>query len=556
MTLPGRSSLRARLYFATAFSLLLLVAIGLLGYLALDGARATVQGLFAQQVHALTAMAELRTDLAQLRRLEKDIIINFNNSAEVEELRGAWAQQLARVRDGLQRARPAEGADSQATFVAGLEQAQAELGRYVEGIVPIFEQIERAQVDGAGAGAYAERLKASMEAADGALAGLSGQARERMDEARERLDARSATMALLIAAAVVLALLVLLPLTLLTVRSVTGGLLQARALAERIAAGDLSRQVQATRSDEVGLLIGAMGGMQQALQALVGQVQQAAGGISSASSEIALGNQDLSQRTEQAAASLQQTASSMEVLTGTVQQSAGSAHAASRLAASAAEVAERGGTVVAQVVHTMGEISESSRRIGDITGVIDSIAFQTNILALNAAVEAARAGDSGRGFAVVASEVRSLAQRSAEAAREIRQLIDASAERVAGGSRLVGEAGETMTQIVEGVRQVAAIVAEITEGATLQSDNIGQINQSVAHLDRMTQQNAALVEESAAASSSLNEQARQLAQSAARFQLGEVGVRGPGTWGAAADGSAPPAGVAAGALLPPTLVAG
>src|SRR5690606_24078671 len=198
-----------------------------------------------------------------------------------------------------------------------------------------------------------------------------------------------------------------------------------------------------------------MARMQQSLRTLVGQVQQAAGNIGTASAEIATGNQDLSQRTEQAAASLQETASSMEMLTGTVQHSAESARPASRLAAEAATVAERGGAVVAQVVHTMGEISESSRRIGDITGVIDSIAFQTNILALNAAVEAARAGEQGRGFAVVAGEVRSLAQRSAEAAREIKTLIGASVERVEGGSRLVAQAGETMTEIVASVRRVS-----------------------------------------------------------------------------------------------------
>ena len=376
-------------------------------------------------------------------------------------------------------------------------------------------------------GAYAERFKAHMDTTDALLASLATQARGHMEEARAALDQRTATMSTLIAAAVLLGLAVLVPLTLFSVRSITQSLEQARALAERIAAGDLSHAVQSRQRDEIGSLVAAMGRMQDALRTLVGQVQQAAGSIATASDEIALGNQDLSQRTEQTAASLQQTASSMELLTGTVQHSAESSRQASGLAANAAEVAVRGGAVVAQVVQTMGQISDSSRRIGDITGVIDSIAFQTNILALNAAVEAARAGEQGRGFAVVASEVRSLAQRSADAAKEIKALIGASVERVEGGSRLVAQAGETMTEIVASVRRVSDIVAEITSAAAEQAGSIGQVGQSVSHLDQMTQQNAALVEESAAASQSLRDQAGRLTEAVSRFKL-QGGAPQPG----------------------------
>ena len=362
-------------------------------------------------------------------------------------------------------------------------------------------------------------IASNQPATDALLASLATQARGHMEEARAALDQRTATMSTLIAAAVLLGLAVLVPLTLFSVRSITQSLEQARALAERIAAGDLSHAVQSRQRDEIGNLVAAMGRMQDALRTLVGQVQQAAGSIATASDEIALGNQDLSQRTEQTAASLQQTASSMELLTGTVQHSAESSRQASGLAANAAEVAVRGGAVVAQVVQTMGQISDSSRRIGDITGVIDSIAFQTNILALNAAVEAARAGEQGRGFAVVASEVRSLAQRSADAAKEIKALIGASVERVEGGSRLVAQAGETMTEIVASVRRVSDIVAEITSAAAEQAGSIGQVGQSVSHLDQMTQQNAALVEESAAASQSLRDQAGRLTEAVSRFKL-------------------------------------
>jgi methyl-accepting chemotaxis protein len=249
------------------------------------------------------------------------------------------------------------------------------------------------------------------------------------------------------------------------------------------------------------------------------QVQGSASNIQVASSEIATGNQDLSTRTEQTASNLQQTASSMEQLTGTVKQSADSARQANRLAATAGEVAARGGSVVAQVVSTMVDINTSSKKIADIIGVIDGIAFQTNILALNAAVEAARAGEQGRGFAVVASEVRSLAQRSAEAAKEIKTLIGASVERVESGSKLVADAGTTMSEIVASVQRVSDIIGEITAAAAEQSDGIGQINVAVTQLDQMTQQNSALVEQSAAAAESLKDQAATLASVVGAFRL-------------------------------------
>jgi len=266
-------------------------------------------------------------------------------------------------------------------------------------------------------------------------------------------------------------------------------------------------------------MITAMVDMRQRLQVLVGDVRRSTESITTASTEIAAGSQDLSTRTEQAASSLQQTASSMEQLTGTVRQSADSAREANRLATSAATVAERGGQVVSEVVTTMNAISKSSKKIADIIGVIDGIAFQTNVLALNAAVEAARAGEQGRGFAVVASEVRSLAQRSASAAKEIKALIDTSVDNVESGSKRVADAGATMSEIVTSVRRVGEIVGEITASAAQQSDGIGQVNGAVTQLDQMTQQNAALVEQSAAAAESLKQQAGQLARMVATFKL-------------------------------------
>ena len=513
MNALGRLSIRARLYFGTIFSLVLLVIIGAMGFIALDRTRGTLEVLFSQRVQTLTDMSDLRTALGDLRRAEKDIIINFNNTVEVAALRESWGKTLAALRKSLADVRQVQAGD--AAFVAAIDKSLDEIKQYEAGIVPIFDQIERAQIDGAGGGAYADRLKTHMEATDQLFSRLATSAREQMQEARQGVDSLAATMSGLIG----VALAVLIPLTTLSVRSITRSLAQARDLAERIAGGDLSRDTQALNHDEVGQLVTAMGRMQQSLRGLVRQVQDAAGNISTASSEIATGNHDLSQRTEQTAANLEEAASSMEMLTSTVQQSAQASRQASDFASSAAEVAARGGAVVSQVVSTMDQITTSSRKIADITGVIDSIAFQTNILALNAAVEAARAGEQGRGFAVVASEVRSLAQRSAGAAKEIKELIGSSVERVEDGSRLVSQAGQTMTEIVGSVRRVSGIIHEITASAAEQSDNIGHISQSVTQLDQMTQQNAALVEQSTAASESLREQALQLTRAVSQFKL-------------------------------------
>ena len=284
--------------------------------------------------------------------------------------------------------------------------------------------------------------------------------------------------------------------------------------------GDLTQSFQSAKHDEIGALVHEVEAMRQRYVQMLLQVRQAVDGITTASAEIAAGNQDLSTRTEHAASNLAETAQSMEELTATVRQSADAARQAHQMSGAAAEVATRGGQVVGEVVATMGDIQQSSRKIGDIIGVIDGIAFQTNILALNAAVEAARAGEQGRGFAVVASEVRSLAGRSAEAAREIKRLIQASVERVDSGTQLVQNAGATMGEIVASVHRVGDIVGEISAAAAEQSDGIGQVNTAVNQLDQMTQQNAALVEQSAAAAQSLREQAQRLTTAVQVFKLG------------------------------------
>jgi methyl-accepting chemotaxis protein len=302
-------------------------------------------------------------------------------------------------------------------------------------------------------------------------------------------------------------------------RSVIAPLRQAVEIAKRVAEGDLTTNIIVTSSDETGQLLQALKDMNASLHKTVGDVRSSSDTIATASSEIAAGNLDLSSRTESQASSLEETASSMEELTSTVKQNADNARQANQLVLSASSVAVRGGQVVSQVVDTMASIKESSRKIVDIIGVIDGIAFQTNILALNAAVEAARAGEQGRGFAVVASEVRNLAQRSAGAAKEIKVLISDSVEKVDGGSKLVDEAGQTMDLIVTSVKQVADIMGEITAASEEQSAGIEQINQAINQMDEMTSQNAALVEEASAAAQSMQEQAGMLTQSVSVFQL-------------------------------------
>jgi methyl-accepting chemotaxis protein len=301
-------------------------------------------------------------------------------------------------------------------------------------------------------------------------------------------------------------------------RTITGGLARAVRIAETVATGDLTSRIQVTGEDEVGQLLRALGTMNTSLVSLVGTVRESSDSIETGSSEIASGNADLSRRTESQASNLQQTGASMEELTATVRQSAATAQQASELAGTASSVAQTGGEAMGRVVETMDRIAQSSRKVVDIIGVIDGIAFQTNILALNAAVEAARAGEQGRGFAVVAGEVRSLAQRSAEAAKEIKTLIGASVDKVESGARLVQDAGSTMQEIVGAVRRVSEVLGEITTAASEQAGGIQQVNEAVNSVDQMTQQNAALVEQSAAAAESMRDQAGKLARTVEQFR--------------------------------------
>ncbi|MDA8446181.1 methyl-accepting chemotaxis protein [Paracidovorax valerianellae] len=355
-----------------------------------------------------------------------------------------------------------------------------------------------------------------------ALQALLDFQRAQINESSEAVQAnyQSGRLQLIVLGA--LATVIALTLAVAITRSITHPLHDAVTMAKTVATGDLTITSGSTAQDETGQLLRTLNAMGEQLRATVGQVRHGAEGIAVASSEIARGNLDLSSRTEEQASALQQTAASMEQMTATVRQNADNARTANQLAQATSDKAVRGGEVVSNVVSTMGEIHAASRKIVDIIGVIDGIAFQTNILALNAAVEAARAGEQGRGFAVVASEVRMLAQRSAEAAREIKGLIDDSVQRVDSGNKLVEQAGEAMREVVDGVRRVTDLVGEISVASQEQTTGLEQVNQAISQMDTVTQQNAALVEEAAAATGSLESQTAQLVRAVAVFRVGNA----------------------------------
>jgi methyl-accepting chemotaxis protein len=436
--------------------------------------------------------SDIAATTAKISKLQKEIEesgLGTDEKAQMQKV-AALRKAMIEVRNEAQKFK-AEGNSEEATKVVNDKYAPA-VAAYV-GAQREFAAIE-------------ERLRAETK----------GQ----IDEARALLLKVSGGILLVLFAAILVGASWL-------IRSIRRPLDQANDLAARIAQGDLSARIDTSRGDEFGTLMKSLARMNESLGRMVQQVRQSTDSITTASAEIATGNHDLSVRTEQTSSNLQSTASAMEELTSTVQHSADNARQASQLAASASTVAQKGGAVVQQVVTTMDEINASSKKIADIIGVIDGIAFQTNILALNAAVEAARAGEQGRGFAVVAGEVRSLAGRSAEAAKEIKELINTSVQKVESGTRLVTDAGATMGDIVQSVRRVADVIGEITAASTEQSAGISQVNDSIANLDQMTQQNAALVEQSAAAAQSMREQSDQLAQAVAVFKISDMAPSHP-----------------------------
>jgi methyl-accepting chemotaxis protein len=517
-------TIRTRMLGAIALVLAMFALIGAAG---LFGGQ-TLKRLNAQVVdHSIGEMrhiAEIRAHLGHVRMHEKQMVIDYENGTLVLKHREQWAAAIAATRRALEAMLGGAEDDDNAL----VRESVALLAAYDKASQPVLLQIQDGGYDNARvvdkmlarAKEHVAQLEANIEKIDAIVGSETRQAEARFAGAMQ-------TVLLVFVGTLALVVVLVVPLTLLNSHSITTPIRYARTVAQTIAAGDLTQPIRVEGRDEASDLLRALQQMQQWLQQVVGDVRQSSANIEIASREVASGNTDLSARTEQTASSLQATASSMAQLTGTVRQSADAARQASQLATSAAEVAQRGGAVVAQVVSTMDEINGSSRRIGDIIGTIDGIAFQTNILALNAAVEAARAGEQGRGFAVVAGEVRSLAQRSAEAAREIKALIGASVEKVDSGSRLVADAGSTMGEIVASVQRVSDIIGEVMAASGEQSQGIGQVNGAVVQLDQMTQQNAALVEQSAAAAESLKDQAARLAGLVANFNVGPAAHPAP-----------------------------
>jgi methyl-accepting chemotaxis protein len=504
---------RLTLGFALIVALMLgMAVIAVLGLQNLNGnLRFIVENRHAKTEHLHVIIEEVNAVSIALRNA---LLADEGGRAQHLKRVAAGRQSLSDLLDRLDVAFVPGDARSK-----GLQQAlHANNAAYSVELIRLTRALAGGQVEAANALLHTG-LQPKFEAYMQALRELNGYEALLMKQAQQEAAESHASGRLWIGGMLLLAVLFTAVLARVLTGSIVNPLRGAVAVAQRVAEGDLTVQVRQGGRDETGQLLAALGGMTHKLRTLVGEVAAGAHTVSDTSDQIARGNVDLSERTEQQASTLEETASSIEELTTTVGQNADNARQARELALSATDVARKGGKAVGDVVSTMNGISESSRKIADIIGVIDSIAFQTNILALNAAVEAARAGDQGRGFAVVAAEVRNLAQRSAAAAREIKTLIGDSVDKVSAGTKLVDAAGKTMEEIVTSVKKVSDLIAEIAAASQEQSSGIGQVNMAINQMDQVVQQNASLVEEATAATESMREQAASLLQTVSRFKL-------------------------------------
>ena len=521
----ARVSVGRQLY--AAFSLVL-VLTAVVGGVALNGlARVDAQaaGLADKWLRGVGLLADMRNALVEAREFEikHSRTADASYHSEYEEKIGASAKAVAAT---LTQYEGLASSDQERALLGKFGKGWAEYQKAEQRVVALGhdkKQRDAADIsDGVASMAFDESL--------GALDALSQYGFKGGKEAATLVSAiytgARLWLAGLLGAALVLGIGMAYAITRHLLRQLGGEPIVAAAVAKAVAEGDLTTPIPLRAGDTRSLMF-CLGSMQRALTDAVTNVRHGSENVARASAEIAHGNQDLSSRTEQQAGALQQTAATMDELGATVRNNADNARQANQLALGASAVAVKGGTVVGQVVGTMKEINDSSKKIADIISVIDSIAFQTNILALNAAVEAARAGEQGRGFAVVAAEVRSLAQRSATAAKEIKGLINASVDRVSHGSALVDQAGNTMGEIVEAIKRVSDIVAEISAASTQQSAGVAQVGQAVSQMDQATQRNAVLVEQSAAAADAMKEQAQQLVEAVAVFKLTHAPARTP-----------------------------
>ncbi|MYM26175.1 HAMP domain-containing protein [Duganella sp. FT135W] len=511
-----RLTIKQRLLLMNLATLLFVSLVGLVGYYAVHvldmsmDAISTNSAAMKDQLQADQAHDALRADVLAAR-----LAAEKNDPAEVKEVRQDSAEHIALFRKLIKEM---DAASTDAEVRQAMDKVRPDVDRYLKSAE---EMVELSLTNPTAAQAKFPAFMESFRVLEKSMAALSDLIEHNSQATKEVGDEAVVKSRIHIIGFGLLAVVVSLVVGQMISRSILRPLEEAVDFASRVAQGDLSVQMAVAGDDatETGQLKRALRDMNGSLHGIVSQVRSGADAIALASGEIATGNLDLSARTESQASSLEETASSMEEMTSAVRQNSSNAGEANQLVTSAAQVATRGGAVMAQVVQTMGGINSSSQKIVDIISVIEGIAFQTNILALNAAVEAARAGEQGRGFAVVASEVRVLAQRADAAAKEVRQLIEASAAQVGEGSALVGQAGGTMDEIVSSIQRVTAIVGEIAAASREQEMGIDQVNQAISTIDSATQQNAALVEEAAAAAGALQEQAARLAEAVKVFRL-------------------------------------